>query len=106
MLQNFFEFDIIGIDFDLQVENPRVDCFDSFKDVLPCDAYITKLGNTFVGLTVFDKVLKELFEEGDFVAEAMVLKFDGIEIAFVSLTAGFPVLFLVDMGSCHKHTFE
>jgi hypothetical protein len=51
-------------------------------------------------------MLEELFEEGDLVAETVILKADRVECTLVSLTAGFPVLFLVDVRGCNQHAFQ
>lgn len=51
-------------------------------------------------------MLEELFEEGDLVAEAVILKADWVECTLVALAAGFPVLFLVDVRGCNQHAFQ
>jgi hypothetical protein len=51
-------------------------------------------------------VFKELLKEGDFIAKAMIFEFDGVKIAFVSLTAGLPILLLIDMRRCYDDVFQ
>lgn len=70
VLAEFFEVEVGRVDFDFKGEDPRGQYFDSFDD----------FGSVlFVGLAILKHTFEVDLQKGDFVAEAMVFEFDGID---------------------------